>query len=251
MHYFVSSALTTLGLTLVTVAAALGVRMFIGSHLGHAIASQPLVLQLGESTFLSAVVQYWVHRASHTWPVLWRFHAVHHSIRTMDWLASARFHPVDQVVTRGAAVIPITILGFAPVTFGWYIVMDALQEFFVHANMRVPLGIFRWILPNPEFHHWHHAVDREAWNTNFSGYPFIDLLFRTAYMPKGRRPRGYGIDQDVSTSYLGQLLRPFHPEAGSCAGEPSHEAQLLVKEEARKGFPGRQLVAEEHSPPGA
>jgi len=31
---------------------------------------------------------YWGHRLSHTVPFLWRFHAVHHSIDEMDWLAN-------------------------------------------------------------------------------------------------------------------------------------------------------------------
>ena len=30
--------------------------------------------------------QYWVHRAFHRVPLLWRFHAIHHSAEMMDWL---------------------------------------------------------------------------------------------------------------------------------------------------------------------
>src|SRR6476660_517265 len=37
------------------------------------------------------VILYWLHRAFHS-PVGWRFHAVHHSPKVLDWLAASRFH---------------------------------------------------------------------------------------------------------------------------------------------------------------
>ena len=45
---------------------------------------------------------YWGHRLSHTVPFLWRFHAVHHSIEQMDWLAAGRLHPLDRRSPRPA-----------------------------------------------------------------------------------------------------------------------------------------------------
>ncbi|MFQ5552099.1 MAG: sterol desaturase family protein, partial [Gemmatimonadales bacterium] len=44
---------------------------------------------------------------------LWRFHAVHHSIRTVDWLAGSRLHLVDILVTRAFSYIPLYVLGFS------------------------------------------------------------------------------------------------------------------------------------------
>ena len=41
------------------------------------------------TVFLTDLVQYWVHRAFHRIPWLWGFHSVHHSARSMDWMASA------------------------------------------------------------------------------------------------------------------------------------------------------------------
>ena len=57
--------------------------------------------------------QYWVHRAFHAVPLLWRFHAVHHSADHMDWLAGSRLHLVDIAITRGLTYVPIYVLGFA------------------------------------------------------------------------------------------------------------------------------------------
>ena len=38
------------------------------------------------------LVQYATHRAYHEVPALWRLHAVHHSVKSMDWLAGSRQH---------------------------------------------------------------------------------------------------------------------------------------------------------------
>ena len=56
---------------------------------------------------------YWGHRLSHTVPFLWRFHAVHHSIEEMDWLAAGRLHPLDQAFTQACAILPLFLLGYS------------------------------------------------------------------------------------------------------------------------------------------
>ena len=56
---------------------------------------------------------YTVHRLFHKIPWLWKFHAVHHSIEEMDWLAADRVHPIDQIFTKGASLLPVFALGFA------------------------------------------------------------------------------------------------------------------------------------------
>jgi hypothetical protein len=86
------------------------------------------------------LTQYWVHRLFHTIPLLWRFHAVHHSAESMDWLAGARIHFVDIAVTRGISYIPIYLLGFAEAPFFAYIVFVSVQATFIHSNLRLNLA---------------------------------------------------------------------------------------------------------------
>src|SRR5438128_11231293 len=54
---------------------------------------------------------YWGHRLTHQVPFLWRFHAVHHSIEEMDWVASGRLHPSDQAFTHACSILPLVLLG--------------------------------------------------------------------------------------------------------------------------------------------
>ena len=68
------------------------------------------------SATLAAVVvllgSYWGHRLTHQVPFLWRFHAVHHSIEHMDWLAAARLHPLDAGFTQACFALPLFALGY-------------------------------------------------------------------------------------------------------------------------------------------
>lgn len=53
----------------------------------------------------------WGHRAQHAWGPLWRFHAVHHTARHVDWLAAFREHPLDGLYTRALVNLPAIALG--------------------------------------------------------------------------------------------------------------------------------------------
>ena len=76
------------------------------------VASLPILLQVLAIMFFTDLVQYWVHRAFHRIPWLWRFHAVHHSAQHMDWMAGARMHFLEILALRGTTVMPMMLLGF-------------------------------------------------------------------------------------------------------------------------------------------
>ena len=48
------------------------------------LAKQPLGLQADEMVVFSDFIGYWLHRWFHS-SRMWRFHAVHHSSRSLDW----------------------------------------------------------------------------------------------------------------------------------------------------------------------
>ncbi len=134
---------------------------------------------------------------------------MHHSIEEMDWLASARLHPLDQAFTHTVYVAPLFVLGYGNGVFGGTLAFLTLLALFQHANTRLRFPGLRWVINTPEWHHWHHARDAAAINTNF-GFPVIDKLFGTAYLPRGARPSGFGIPDPVPpTGYLRQLAYPF------------------------------------------
>ncbi|MCL4152868.1 UNVERIFIED_CONTAM: hypothetical protein GTU68_060072, partial [Idotea baltica] len=76
------------------------------------VSSLPIWIQVLLAMLVADLAQYAVHRAFHTVPFLWRFHAVHHSIHTVDWMAGSRLHIVDILVTRSISYMPLYVLGF-------------------------------------------------------------------------------------------------------------------------------------------
>ncbi|MEE4316398.1 MAG: sterol desaturase family protein, partial [Erythrobacter sp.] len=156
-----------------------------------AVQSMPLVVQFLACVLVADLAQYWVHRAFHAIPFLWRFHKVHHSVEAMDWLAGSRMHLVDVIVTRGLVLLPLVVLGFDTAAVYAYLALVSFHAVFIHANFAPRWGwLERWVAM-PRFHHWHHAVEAEARDVNFAVHlPMIDRWFGTYHMPEGRWPEG-------------------------------------------------------------
>lgn len=171
----------------------------------------PFVVQFFAILLLSDLTQYWVHRAFHVVPFLWRFHAIHHSVEDMDWLAGSRLHLVDAVTTRATTYVPIYILGFAEPALFAYVVWVVVQATFIHANVFWKFRPIRGVLATPAFHHWHHSAEPEAVNKNFAVHlPLLDWLFGTYFLPD-RWPASYGLADggNVPSGYVRQFVHPF------------------------------------------
>ena len=133
-------------------------------------------------------------------------------------MAAARVHPVDQILTKGVSLIPIVALGFSDFAIGMWALLFQWQAVFIHSNVRIKFGPLRLLLASPEFHHWHHSNDREARDSNFAAQlPFLDVLFGTLHMPRGRMPQSYGLDEPMPQRYAYQILYPFLGEREQAA----------------------------------
>lgn len=176
-----------------------------------AVASQPWWLQAIEVVVLSDFLIYWGHRLQHGVGFLWRFHAVHHSAKHLDWLAAHREHPLDTVYTVGLINLPAFVLGFPVETLAGLIAFRGLWAIYIHSNTRIPIGPLRMLVGSPELHHWHHDRARDAGNyANLS--PLMDILFGTYRCP-AHEPAEFGIREPTPETYLGQLLRPALPRS--------------------------------------
>lgn len=207
LNPFLINVLAALLLGLVATLLAL----VVPPSLRHLLASQPWLVQLVEVIVLSEVGGYWVHRLSHEVPWLWRFHAVHHSVEELDWLAAHRQHPLEAAWLLGVANLPALLLGFATAPLAAFILLQKLYTAFLHANVRVGFGRFSSLLASPRFHHWHH--DRQvragtAGKNYASLLPVLDRLFGTYELPPGF-PARYGSDEPLAEGYVAQLFAPL------------------------------------------
>lgn len=151
------------------------------------MAQQPLWLQALEILLIADFIDYWTHRWFHV-SRAWRFHAIHHSPEQMNWLASARMHPVNDFITRLCQVVPVVLIGLSAKAA---LIVVPILVFFViilHSNLNWNYGPFRWVLVSPLYHRWHHTTDPEGLDKNFAGiFPIWDLLFGTAHFPRRGR----------------------------------------------------------------
>ena len=217
LFYFFIASILIQSLTLLSLAPSK--LIMATAELGpvqKAIANQPLILQFFEIMVLTDFVQYWVHRIFHRVPFLWRFHAVHHSAQTLDWLAGSRMHLLEVVCLRGCTVIPMYVLGFSQPALYAYLVVVYLYATYVHSNLKFDIEWLKPFIVTPRFHHWHHGIEKEAIDVNFAvHFPIFDRLFGTYYMPPGRWPSGYGVSETVPGGFVRQFLYPFTPRSKS------------------------------------
>jgi sterol desaturase/sphingolipid hydroxylase (fatty acid hydroxylase superfamily) len=191
--------------------ATFATKWFAIPVLMETVGGLPFIIQFPLAIFAADLFQYTIHRAFHQFSFLWPFHAVHHSIKTMDWIAGSRSHFVDILITRGLILIPMTLLGFSQEVMAGYLVFVAFHATFCHTDFRPRT---RWIEPyfvTCRYHHWHHAADQDAIDVNFAiHFPVIDRLFGTYYLPKDAWPEKYGlIDSSMPPGFFRQFIFPF------------------------------------------
>jgi sterol desaturase/sphingolipid hydroxylase (fatty acid hydroxylase superfamily) len=210
IYVVVNGALVKAGLAGVIVGVMALSAWLVPAGFQAAVARQPYWLQTVEAIILADVGFYAAHRMFHGVPWLWRFHAIHHSIEQLDWLAAWRMHPLDQIVTKGLSLLPLYALGFGAVPIAIFAGIYTWHGILLHSNVRLNFGPLRWLIASPELHHWHHANQPEAYNKNYAGQlAFLDKLFGTMHMPAGRVPERYGVDDSVPHIYLSQLIYPL------------------------------------------
>ncbi|HVS13504.1 MAG TPA: sterol desaturase family protein [Thermoanaerobaculia bacterium] len=161
----------------------------------QAIAMPAAARVAGEIVALDLLV-YWLHRAYHATPLLWRFHAVHHSDVELDVSTASRFHLGEVAVSGAAKLGAFTLLGISPLGLVAFECLMLLAAQFQHANVPVPRRLERvlwWILVPPAMHRVHHHPERSLTDSNYGTILTLwDRLFRS--LQRVERPPRFGIE---------------------------------------------------------
>jgi sterol desaturase/sphingolipid hydroxylase (fatty acid hydroxylase superfamily) len=179
----------------------------------EAIGRLPWIVQFLLAVAAADMLEYWIHRLFHTVPWLWRFHAIHHSSKALDWIAGSRSHLVDDVVVRAWILAPMMLVFPHDINVA-YLLFVTIHATWTHCNFGPNV---KWLEPYlilPRYHHWHHTSQKEAIDKNFAiHFPWIDKIFGTHYLPKdGSWPQTYGLDNEkIPSSFVGQFFYPFTP----------------------------------------
>ena len=139
-HFAVNHFIVGLSLLIVNFLIHHAFGWMVNSDFQRMIAGIHFVPQLLLCILVADLAQYATHRAYHEIPFLWRFHAVHHSVKTMDWLAGSRQHMLELIFTRVCVLAPLYVLGFSEAVMNAYIIVVGFQAVFNHANVHLPGG---------------------------------------------------------------------------------------------------------------
>jgi sterol desaturase/sphingolipid hydroxylase (fatty acid hydroxylase superfamily) len=164
------------------------------------------------------LMSYACHRLLHTLSSLWRLHEVHHTETDLDLTTGLRFHPVEGLLTQGAWLIAIAFLGPPPGAVAFAGLVVIVQDFFTHANVRIPEAadrVLRLLIITPALHRVHHSdlvVEQNAnFGTIFSLWDRIFGTYRTR-LPMDADHARCGLTEMANGSDLsavGLLVLPF------------------------------------------
>jgi len=209
--YFLSTHLPTQLTTFLILLPATQLTAYFGNARLLAITtSLPWIVQFLLAVLVADLAQYAIHRAMHQVPWMWKFHAVHHSSKALDWIAGSRAHLVEDLAVRGWMFIPMTFIFSHDIIIA-YLLFVALHATWAHCNFGPTV---KWMEPFfifPRFHHWHHTSQTEGLDKNFAiHFPWIDKIFGTRYLPKEAWPDHYGLDNEpIPATFMGQFWYPF------------------------------------------
>lgn len=175
----------------------------------------PLWLQLLLFFIVLDFVQWFTHVLLHKYPVLWRFHQVHHSVKEMGFAAHLRYHWMENVLYKPLKTFGVLILGGFEPEQAYLVHFVAITIGHLnHANLKLTWGPLKYVLNNPVMHLYHHAyhLPRGRYGINFGiSLSVWDYLFKTDYIPEdsGTIELGFPGDESFPRDFVHQNLYGF------------------------------------------
>lgn len=180
--------------------------------------SLPWVVEFGVLVFSLQLVNYWLHRAYHRVPWLWRIHSIHHNDTEYDTTTALRNHPLEVVI--GVMVSLPVVLVLVPdmgqlLGYNMLVIVVALAH---HGNISLSErleNLLCYVVVTPNFHRVHHSSQRDLTDSNYAALlPLFDHLFGSARRVDTRTQKGMqlGLEycrQPEESGLLRMLSLPF------------------------------------------
>jgi sterol desaturase/sphingolipid hydroxylase (fatty acid hydroxylase superfamily) len=185
-------------------------------------AAIPLFLLLDD------MMQYWWHRASHSFAWLYNLHRAHHNARYMSVRLVYRnniiYYAMMPSIWFSAALIYLGLGWF----YAGYLIIKLAVITGAHSDIKWDAPLYRipWLSPvmwvvertisTPATHHAHHGRHADDPAVNYKGNYgnllfFWDVLFGTAKITRSY-PQSYGVEHLPDATLGQQLLWPVFPE---------------------------------------
>jgi sterol desaturase/sphingolipid hydroxylase (fatty acid hydroxylase superfamily) len=166
---------------------------------------------------LDAVSYAW-HRANHRWPLLWRFHRVHHADAAFHVTTALRFHPGELLLALPVRLAAVLALGVPPAGVLLFEIVFGTANLLEHGNFELPARVeraARRVLVTPALHRAHHTADWRELDTNFG--TVLSLWDRLAGTLRTSEPGRHIVtglpdgSDETARGLRASLLLPFAP----------------------------------------
>ena len=162
----------------------------------------PMALQLVIFFVVLDFVQWFTHTLLHKYPVLWKFHKVHHSVKEMGFSAHLRYHWMENILYKPLKTFGVMILfGFEPKQAFIVHFVAIIIGHFNHSNIKITYGPLKYLINNPVMHLYHHAQElpEGKYGVNFGiSLSIWDYIFKTNYIPEDSGKVALGFSGDAS-----------------------------------------------------
>jgi len=180
------------------------------------IVELPFWIKLLLGVVLYDFTTYWIHRASHKIPLLWRLHRVHHSDTTMDSSTTFRFHPLELIfIYQTGNILTAGIFGTDLTSMALYYFIIYIFFFLEHSNLNYPKWLnnsFGLVFVMPDYHRVHHHQEQFYTDSNFADIFIIwDRIFGTFKLIPVEEIK-YGLiefEQETKQTFLYLMRSPF------------------------------------------
>jgi sterol desaturase/sphingolipid hydroxylase (fatty acid hydroxylase superfamily) len=192
-------------------------------HLGAAVwpSSLPMVIQVAAAVLVADFGITMAHIASHRIGLLWRFHAVHHSVTRSYGFNGLMKHPVSQLFETSIGVLPLVLAGIPARVASALAVCVAVQLLLQHSNVDYRVGRLRSVLALNEGHRFHHLKWPGIGDVNFGLFTLVwDHALGTFSFDPHRQFSSADLGMAAKPTYpvpwSAQMLEPLRP-SGACS----------------------------------
>lgn len=197
------------GLVQITIIQLMSLEFFASRGSG-ATGALPLWMQVVIGLVVVEFGLYWAHRLSHEWPLLWRFHAVHHSVKRLWIVNTGRFHFIDSNLSVLASIPFLLATGISMDAIVWVSAITAYIGILTHCNVAMRCGWLNYVFNTPNLHRWHHSTKLAEGNMNYGQNLLLwDQLFGTWLYKPDSELDVIGIHDRMPRKLFAQLLMPF------------------------------------------
>jgi len=174
----------------------------------RALQAVPGALKIVMAIIVADFIIYWIHRSQHHFDTLWRTHVWHHSVENMYWFSGFRTSFLHSLIYNiPQATVPMLIFGLSPVQAGIAYSIGLLIQFWEHTNVRVNIGVLRYVFITPEYHRVHHSATQHCRMNLGTTFSIWDRMFGT-FVDPATMPENFqlGLGEPIDKRKIPRML---------------------------------------------